>query len=742
MNRISDEILTMHGFKGVGNSDILKMHGFNKDETPLFETVISNMTWMPEYIHKFSDGTYILVNYDSRMMWLSWYQKMIQVPFSYTNSFKFYEENGEKYVITYDKGSINFTYNNDPPDTIYDGITPFQFTKYKMYYDSTNPTFTQYKIETVTTVPERVQVAGSVQIADSLGNIFGRSPYRFEYDPEKNMVAFFSITPHPSGQNQDILHEVWVVDLNTKQFTDYQLIQKGYGKRGILETKNLITTAFYKGNILAHSYTQGSVPTSNFKQYTLTSQGLLQNSSVSQNTYTVGNGEGYATYFVDEENDIISFNVWRQQRSGNWELRLGNSEVNMGILPSFSLPPRGFKFPNKEIPTAITSTLGTANIVNHIKANMKYWTTFHESVTNICGWSCTPTDNPYTIVVHSIDDIVNYEMNVEIENEQLPNLTRYTYIRFKDAEGNIIPHYIEPKQPNNTKVFVLRCNLKKGWNTFTYEQGTTNTSNPNEVFDVFYDLRLGKPDGWIVPQESSNVRYRFDRTRGLIGGRISGSQNAWIDTGKQPEFNKRYEICFNDICDNNTAGQYQFGQMTQLAYDNNDDPDPTCDGVRSDVSGPYSMSYRRATISIRDGKVIAGSRSVVSYDYLKADTIVGFEFGKNRSQVYSYALNGSSIVSTSYRSGSGSGSYMNPYRTIMIVPGERQYGGVQRQPNMTNTIKYWENASYDRARNELTSNGVLYYRERKPWLGETVTIGCKNTYLIKTSTKTYLNVPM
>jgi len=55
---------------------------------------------------------------------------------------------------------------------------------------------------------------------------------------------------------------------------------------------------------------------------------------------------------------------------------------------------------------------------------------------------------------------------------------------------------MEPRQPYGTVIFVLKVNLKAGWNVFTFEQGSSLTnqlSRGNDVFSKFFNLTAGKP---------------------------------------------------------------------------------------------------------------------------------------------------------------------------------------------------------------------------------------------------------
>ena len=91
IGRVTDQTMMLHGLKDVNTRDVLKLHGFNKDKPGLREF---EFNYLVDDIHTFSDETFIVVNHTSKVMWLSYYDKTINVPFSYTNCFKFYEEEG------------------------------------------------------------------------------------------------------------------------------------------------------------------------------------------------------------------------------------------------------------------------------------------------------------------------------------------------------------------------------------------------------------------------------------------------------------------------------------------------------------------------------------------------------------------------------------------------------------------------------------------------------------------------
>ena len=247
-------------------------------------------------------------------------------------------------------------------------------------------------------------------------------------------------------------------------------------------------------------------------------------------------------------------------------------------------------------------------------------------------------------------------MDVEVHNDRFSNTTAYQRVIFKSEDGNIVPHFTEHRQPYNTKLFVLKVNLVSGWNYFTFEETSELTNfidNGYNVFKNFVNFRNGIPSTWTVPVTTSSVNYMTNNTVGLYGGRIGGQELLAINTNKKPEYGTRYEIGFYNNNSSYPTGYYQFGQMTGSWMNS---PTTVYNNLDCVTAQPYSRdasktrdsyNYRHATCSI-DGNVALGSMqrggSPTYYPYM--DSIAGFEYGRNRRQVYGYATRGQGAVIT------------------------------------------------------------------------------------------------
>jgi len=196
----------LHGLKDVNTRDVLKLHGFNKDKPGLREF---EFNYLVDDIHTFSDETFIVVNHTSKVMWLSYYDKTINVPFSYTNCFKFYEEEGVKYCIAYVSGYASPWYYNGGSSYWYmmytpNGVINILFRKYRLTYDAGNPKFTLIESTTIDGIDEHMKA--DRYINNQTGVNYRKLPYTFEYVPETNQVLFFDWGlgySHTWGDNDD-----------------------------------------------------------------------------------------------------------------------------------------------------------------------------------------------------------------------------------------------------------------------------------------------------------------------------------------------------------------------------------------------------------------------------------------------------------------------------------------------------------------------------------------------------------
>lgn len=352
------------------------------------------------------------------------------------------------------------------------------------------------------------------------------------------------------------------------------------------------------------------------------------------------------------------------------------------------------------------------------------------TVKSILLYKSIKADNPNTIFVHAKNSVFDYETNIEIQTSGFTTFN-WNNIIFKDEQGNILPHFIEPVQPSNSRVFVIKQNLKKGWNTFTFEQGSSNTSNGYNVFEEFFDFNDGKPQKWTVP----NV-YEFNPTLGLIKG-VNGTNNTntqWIELNELPQIGKRYELgirahSFTD------SGYFQFGQFNSL-FIRQSTLTQNLDGVRcrptwNNGKSSTDYSYFSGTVNMRNNTQVWGSTSRSNYQYRNfgAD-VVGFEYGSTRCLVYQY-----DHLQTRFTGFEGNVSKM-----FSIVPNSNDGYGIKRVPQNTNMTQHGLKL-YRMWNNTATNDGMYYYRRRKAYQGESVTIGFKNTYIVQTTNKTFIGIP-